>query len=239
VTVQPFGSASIVHPGRTATYTVWVWSAKADSKQVTVGAAVRHVKGAGKAHFSVCPSAQGSTCALGDLPQGRADELQVKVPVNKSATTGNNLTLNASAQGKHATSASASAAVKITAVPAAPAPDPGTSDPGFGSDPGTGSLPVLPTVPAAPVTGSSTDPGGLFPTVSPRATANAGKAAAGHHTRKIRATSAGYTLPLDPRLIGGQVAGLVVLAAAIAIALARLSFRPQRPGANDEPTDHS
>jgi hypothetical protein len=237
VTVQPFGSASIVHPGRTATYTVWVWSAHASSKKVTVEASVRHVKGAGKAHFSVCPSAQGSTCALGDLPQGQADELQVKIPVGKHATTGNNLTLNAKAQAKHAQSGTGSAAVKITAVPAAPVPDPGTSPPGVGSDPGTGSLPVLPTVPAAPVTGSGTDPGGLFPTVSPHPSTSAGPARAASHARKIRATSAGYTLPLDPRLIGGQLAGLVVLAAAIAIALARLSFRPQRPGTGDEPTN--
>jgi hypothetical protein len=201
-----------------------------------VEASVRHVKGAGHAHFSVCPSAKGSTCALGDLPQGQADELQVKIPVGKHATTGNNLTLNAKAQAKHAHSDTGSAAVKITAVPAAP--DPGTSPPGAGSDPGTGSLPVLPTVPAAPVTGSGTDPGGLFPTVSPHPSASAGRAASSaSHARRIRATSAGDTLPLDPRLIGGQLAGLIVLAAAIAIALARLSFRPQRPGAGDEPTD--
>jgi hypothetical protein len=31
------------------------------------------------------------------------------------------------------------------------------------------------------------------------------------------------------RLIGGQLAGLVVLAAAITIAITRLSIRPQRP----------
>lgn len=220
-----------MHPGRTATYTVWVWSAHADSKQVTVEASVRHVKGAGNARFSVCPSAQGSTCALGNLPQGQADELQVKVAVSKSATTGNNLTLNAKAQAKHAQSVSGSAAVKITAVPA---PDPGTSPPGVGSDPGTGSLPVLPTVPADPV---NNDPGGLFPTVSPHPSTSAGAAPSAGRARKIRATSAGDTLPLDPRLIGGQLAGLIVLAAAISIALARLSFRPQRPGAGDEPTD--
>jgi hypothetical protein len=39
-------------------------------------------------------------------------------------------------------------------------------------------------------------------------------------------------LPLDVRLIGGQVIGLAVLAAAITIAVARLSLRkqPQPPG---------
>jgi hypothetical protein len=37
------------------------------------------------------------------------------------------------------------------------------------------------------------------------------------------------TLRLDTRLIGGQLAGLAVLAAAIAIAIARLSLRRPRP----------
>ena len=131
------------------------------------------MKGAGTAHFSVCPSAQGSTCALGALPKGQADELQVKVAVGKSATTGNNLTLDATVQAKDAHSASGSAAVKITAVqPPAPAPDPGTSDPGVGSDPGTGTLPVLPTVPAAPVNGDrypASSPGASTWTASQRA----------------------------------------------------------------------
>jgi hypothetical protein len=39
-------------------------------------------------------------------------------------------------------------------------------------------------------------------------------------------------LPLDPRLIGGQLAGLAVLAAAITMAVARLSLRtPQAANA--------
>jgi hypothetical protein len=37
------------------------------------------------------------------------------------------------------------------------------------------------------------------------------------------------------RLIGGQLAGLVVLAAAIAIAITRLSIRPHRPEDGDDP----
>jgi len=37
-------------------------------------------------------------------------------------------------------------------------------------------------------------------------------------------------VPLDTRLLGGQIAGLAVLAAAIAIAIARLSLRRQKAG---------
>jgi hypothetical protein len=86
---------------------------------------------------------------------------------------------------------------------------------------------VLPPDPA-PISGAS-DPAGLFPTVTPSpASAAASGNAAAHHA-KARATSAGSTLPLNTRLIGGQLAGLVILAAAITIAVARLSVRPQRP----------
>jgi len=36
-------------------------------------------------------------------------------------------------------------------------------------------------------------------------------------------------VPLDARLIGGQLAGLAVLAAAVTIAIARLSLRAPKP----------
>jgi hypothetical protein len=37
------------------------------------------------------------------------------------------------------------------------------------------------------------------------------------------------TVPLNTRLLGGQIVGLVVLAIAVAIAIARLSLRGPRP----------
>jgi hypothetical protein len=45
----------------------------------------------------------------------------------------------------------------------------------------------------------------------------------------VRAVTASATVPLDSRLIGGQLAGLAVLAGAIVIAIARLSLRTPRP----------
>jgi hypothetical protein len=36
-------------------------------------------------------------------------------------------------------------------------------------------------------------------------------------------------VPVDARLIGGQLAGLAVLAGAVTIAIARLSFRSAKP----------
>jgi hypothetical protein len=51
----------------------------------------------------------------------------------------------------------------------------------------------------------------------------------------VHVATASATVPLDARLIGGQLAGLAVLAGGIAIALVRLSLRRQRvPGGNDE-----
>ena len=43
-------------------------------------------------------------------------------------------------------------------------------------------------------------------------------------------------LPLDVRLIGGQIIGLAVLAAAVTIAVARLSLRRQPPKHGEDNT---
>src|SRR5262249_20763214 len=91
------------------------------------------------------------------------------------------------------------------------------------------------TVPgAAGLAGLGVQPAGnlgsAFPQASPSPSAS-GPAAANHgHSTKTIDLSAG--LPLDVRLIGGQVIGLAVLAAAVTIAVARLSLRrqPQPPG---------
>jgi hypothetical protein len=73
--------------------------------------------------------------------------------------------------------------------------------------------------------------GSAFPQVSPSPSPTSGTGAASHRpSTKTIDLSAG--LPLDVRLIGGQVIGLAVLAAAVTIAVARLSLRkqPQPPG---------
>jgi hypothetical protein len=46
----------------------------------------------------------------------------------------------------------------------------------------------------------------------------------------LHANTTAADVPLDARLLGGQIAGLAVLAGAIAIAIARLSLRRQRAG---------
>jgi len=47
----------------------------------------------------------------------------------------------------------------------------------------------------------------------------------------LHAATAADTVPLDPRLLGGQLAGLAVLAGAVTIAIARVSLR--KPKATD------
>jgi hypothetical protein len=213
---------------------VWVWSIHGSTKQVTVSAAIRQVKGAAAPRFSVCPDATGATCTLGNLPQGQADELQARVTLRKDAKLGGHVTLTAKATAKDAGSFGASGSVEIIARKAAPSTTP-TIPP-----PVTSALPPLPTLPAIPDPGTTkTDPSGLFPTVSPQPTVSAGAGpAAGHKgSRRIRATAISDTMPLNMRLIGGQLVGLVVLAAAITIAITRLSLRPQRPQEGDEPAD--
>jgi hypothetical protein len=204
-----------------------VWTTGADAKNVTVDLSTgdSKIRRTSAPSFSVCPDASGTRCTLGTLPKDQADELQARISVWKIAGTGKNLTLTATARAKDAKPFKANGDV---AVVAAPTPTPSGPPPGDGGGlPPPPSLPVLPPDPA-PIAGSS-NPAGLFPTVTPSPASAAASGNAAAHNAKARATSAGSTLPLNTRLIGGQLAGLVILAAAIAIAVTRLSFRPQRP----------
>jgi hypothetical protein len=230
VSVQPFTSAARVRPGGTATFVVWVWTTQASARHVTVHAKTNHIKGIGKTRFTICPNPSRATCTLGNLPRGQADELKVRVKVRKAAIPGRHLKLTAKAEAPGAVSFSATGSFKIVSAPASPAP---TSP-----APSAASAPPLPPIPLPDPSGSGTSPVGLFPTVSPQPSAgpSAGTSATVH--KAIRATRASDTLPLNTRLIGGQLAGLVVLAAAITIAIARLSLRPQRPlDAKNSPGD--
>jgi len=71
------------------------------------------------------------------------------------------------------------------------------------------------------------DLGSAFPQVSPSPTVSASAGATPQHANQTRTIDLSAGLPLDVRLIGGQVIGLAVLAAAVTIAVARLSLRRQ------------
>lgn len=194
-------------------------------------AVVGHVAHVSAARFTVCPAASGSVCTIGALPTGQADELQATVKVASAASPGAKVTLTATATGTHAPSFHAAATMVIAAAPSSPRQPSATPPP---------ALPVTPALPAVPanvgtlpgVGTSAQNPASLFPTVSPGASASpnsAGTAVTGRRPHRINALATSATLPLDPRLIGGQLAGLAVLAGAIAIAIVRLSLRSPKP----------
>jgi hypothetical protein len=166
--------------------------------------------------FSVCQQAKGAVCTVGDLLTGQSEELVAGASVGSTATSGEKITLTATAKASKAKSFDAKATIDVVTSKSSPTSSP-TSEVGD-SLPGTS----LSTLPDGYTTPSDSNPSGLFPTVSPR----------GSKARKARdadAVTVSSTLPLDTRLMGDQLLGLVVLAGAVAVAVVRLSLRTGRP----------
>jgi hypothetical protein len=176
-------------------------------------------------HFSVCPAAKDATCTVGDLPTSQSEALLAAVRVGDDATVGEKIKLTATVKASKADSFNDAASVNVVAASTS------TSDGSASSSTssiGDDELPPGISLPDGSFTNTSpTDPSGLFPTVSPTS------GSSGHNKKPGKnadATTVSATLPLDSRLIGGQLAGLAVLASAIAIAIARLSLRaPKTP----------
>jgi hypothetical protein len=91
--------------------------------------------------------------------------------------------------------------------------------------PGEFSAAGLPALPS-PVD----DPSLAFPQVTPSPTPSPSPAQV-----PIRVADVSTSFPLDTRLVGGQIIGLAVLAAAVTIAVARLSLRKPRPQHSRDP----
>jgi hypothetical protein len=221
-----------VQAGKTAAFVVWVWSVGGPSQDVVITSSVATAKNIAKPVFTVCPKGSGAVCDLGDLPANQADELEATSAVGQAATQGEQVKLTAAAKGTGALADSASLALSVTMSPVTSSSPP----------PGGLSLPIPPVslqpLPGLPIPGGvSGNPAGLFPTVAPVPTAGSGIGFPPAHKRgsQSRLVTASATVPLSPRLIGGQLAGLAVLAIAIAIAIARLSLRQARP--QDGPED--
>jgi hypothetical protein len=221
--------------GHKASFVVWVWTTKAAATGISVHAALASAQHLSAPRFTVCPKLAGATCILGNLPVGQADELQVAVQVQPSAVRGEHVRITAKASAAGATSFAASATELVEVNPtASPASGPisptgptGPSSPHF-------QLPVPGPVPTLSGTGvSPTNPSGLFPTVGASPTTGTGSLGLPPARRRavLHAATAADTVPLDPRLLGGQLAGLAVLAGAVTIAIARLSLR--KPKATD------
>jgi hypothetical protein len=227
VLVQPF-SSSKVHPGGNATFAVWVWSTGAESTGATVTVTIGKVSDVETPSFTVCAQVKGDVCTVGDLLTSQSNELVAAAHVRDTAAAGEKVTLTATAQATKATSFHADSTIDVVAASTSTGSGSGsTSSGGIGDSlPGT-SLPTLPD--GSFTTTGGSDPSSLFPTVSPTSSATASSVPGQKGARHVDATTASSTLPLDSRLIGGQLAGLAVLASAIAVAIARLSLRSPRP----------
>lgn len=176
-------------------------------------AAAAHI---GAATFAVCPTATGrSTCEISNLPVGEADELEATVPVQASATPGEQVAFTAgvSAAGASGYSSTSTDLVVLT----------GTTDPASSLV----TLPVPGTLLPIPGTGvSAIDPSTLFPTVGASNTGT-GSLDLPSATKPavLRADTDASAVPLDRQLIGIQMVGLVVLLGAVVIAIVRVSLR--------------
>lgn len=239
--MQPITTKSNLHPGDAATYAIWVWPSGGAASGVSVTISGKVASNSVTPTFTVCPSASGRTCTVGGISKGTSDELQAKVKVPSGTTAGKQATLSATGKSSDATApAPASGAVTITAKPSAPSsptptPTPSTTPVGVGATLPAGILPTIPgstdpqgTLPELPNPESS--PGGLFPTVSPAASASPSPYSATlPNARDVRVADAAATFPFSTRLMGSEIVGLAVLAAAIAIAIARFSLRRPKP----------
>jgi hypothetical protein len=239
-----------VHPGGTGSYAIWVWPAGGAASGVTVTISGKVASNAVSPKFTVCPTASGRTCKVGGIAKGTSDELQATIAVPSGTAAGKQAVLTAAAAASDAAGPpAADAAIKITAKPSAthsPSPSPTPTPTPTSSSTGTGlgaTLPagILPTVPLAVVPGASIgalpapttsagSPGGLFPTVSPQPSPSPSPySAVLPRARDVRVTDAAAMFPFSTRLIGGELVGLAVLAAALAIAIVRFSLRRPRP----------
>jgi hypothetical protein len=222
VTVQ-MGQNSLTSPGGTVRYSIWVWSTvKARGVKASMSSSTQPTR---QPRFTLCPSAHATRCSIGTLPANQALELKVADKVRPRATPGVPITFSITVSATGLSPSGASLTTSVGSVSSTPPPP--TSNP----------IPTLPTT-LVPVPGTTITPPnltGLFPTVTPKASSSTSSSSPGtgaNGRRSIRATQVSSALPLDPRLIGGQLAGLAILAAAITMVVARLSLRtPQSASA--------
>ena len=219
-----------IERGHAAQWTVKAWTQGGNVPSATISLAA--APASLKPKYSVgCGSHDGTAlCDLGAVDVKSAKrELQAQVAIPVTATTVTSVRLTATVSAAHLPKKpKVSATVKVTAPPP-PAVVPATivGPPLLGTTPlSVGILPFLPFVP-----GSTLRPGGnaasLFPTLTPSANPPASKPS----SQKGSTTPVANTFALSQgaSVVGGQVAGLGVLALGLVLAVTRLSVRRKRP----------
>jgi hypothetical protein len=229
LSVQNLGGSGTVNPDSTVQYAIVVWltSGTGGSAKVSLTAS----RSGASPIFTICQPTGQSTCKVTGLTAGQHVEVQAQLTASDAASSSTTLTVSAkSAQAINSASATATVQVNPANSPS-PSPSP-TPTPNAGNG---GTLPPvgLPgnntTFPG--VTNPAGNLGSAFPTVSPSPNAASAQV---RHQRRIRTTDISAALPLTVRLVGGQVIGLAILAAAVTIAVARLSLRRQPPRHSDD-----
>jgi hypothetical protein len=231
--------------GHAAQWIVGAWAEGGDVPDAVVRLTV--TPAGQKAAFTLgCGSGDGTgSCELGAVSSASAPrQLAARVTVPASATSVTSVRLTAAAEAPDiAKDPQVSVAVSVTApvsprhsATASPAAASGNPSPAASYPAGniTSTLPVgsLPALSGSGLTGSgqTLSPGGnaagLFPALSPSSAASSPAAADGGGasvgTRPLADTSA---LPQGTSVLGAQLAGLIALAIAFILTVARLSLR--------------
>jgi hypothetical protein len=230
VSVQTLGGSNTVQSESSVHFAIWVWltSGKGGTASISVDASPSRVHPI----FSVCQPAGGTSCSVSGLQAGNHVETQARLYAAKDLA-GRDITLTVTATSKQASNkASATDTIEVAKRPGKdsdPTPTP-TSNAGYvppsyyypGSNAGYPG-----------VTNPTGNLGSDFPQVSPSPNISPATSRS-HRQHQIAVTDLSDGLPLDVRLIGGQVVGLAILAAAVTIAVARLSLRRQPAKHSDE-----
>ncbi len=234
--VQALAGKTGVRPGGRARFAIWVWFAGKRHGTATVRIAAK--PGKLWPAFTVCQAPGKATCTVG-LAAAQPVELQARVAVPKKETAGTRITLTArgtSPQASAPTSASGHVLVRKKATPSPSPSGTGSTPTGAGVTLPPGMLPpgilpgLLPSNSLPVLPDPAANPEWAFPKISPSPDPTPAPSA-----HPIRVTDVSAQFPLDTRLIGGQLVGLAVLAAAVTIAVARLSLRRQKPSEEKDP----
>jgi hypothetical protein len=228
--IQTLNGVSSVDPHATVRFAIWIWISRGTNAtaKISLSASPSSVSPT----FSVCQPSGRSVCRVGGLNSGQHVEVQASLKAPDRSHRRVKLTATATSV-EASNSASAWATVDIKRKSSSGGSTSPTQNAGDGQTIGTIPATYLPsgTAPGLGIqpTGNL---GSAFPQVSPSPSAVPGTGAAASHGPSTKAINLSAGLPLDVRLIGGQVIGLAVLAAAVTIAVARLSLRrqPQPPG---------
>ena len=224
-------SGTQLRAGAKADYAIWVWLTAGTNGSATVRLTAQPSDLSPT--FTVCQPAGGTSCSLSGLAADQQVELQAQIPVPKS-DAGGQVTLTATGTSPEASTPTIVSDTLTVQAKASPSPTPSqpATSPGDG-----GGLPpnILPpgSIPGLSIPGlpnPTSNPGAAFPQVVPTTSPSPH---AQTPARAIRAADVSAGLPLNVRLIGGQLIGLAILAAAVMIAVARMSLR-KRPRRGDD-----